>query len=137
MNVEAFIMCDAATQSGGKLNILGAFDTIYARGMPMTHPHCAVALRIRFSRLEQGEYPIRINLIDADGHHVIPPLDGRTLVAIDEDRDSAVTNLILNINGMVFQSYGRYAVDLSIGGRQVASIPLHVRPAPGRPNDAN
>lgn len=132
MIVEAFIICDAATQSGGKLNVLGAFDTIYGRAMPMAHPHCAIALRIRFSRIEQGEYPIRINLIDEDGHHVIPPLDGRTRVAMDEDRDSAVTNLILNINGLLFRKYGRYAVDLMVDGRQIASVPLHVRPAPAR-----
>lgn len=132
MNVEAFIICDAATQSGGKLNVLGAFDTIYARGMPMAHPHCAIALRIRFSRIEQGEYPIRINVIDEDGQHVIPPLDGRTRVAMEEDRDSAVTNLILNINGLSFRDFGRYAVDLMVGGKQIASVPLHVRPAPAQ-----
>lgn len=132
MNVEAFIICDAATQSGGKLNVLGAFDTIYARGMPMAHPHCAIALRIRFSRIEQGEYPIRINVIDEDGQHVIPPLDGRTRVAMEDDRDSAVTNLILNINGLSFRDFGRYAVDLMVGGKQIASVPLHVRPAPDR-----
>ncbi len=26
MNVELFALCDAATESGGKLNLLGAFD---------------------------------------------------------------------------------------------------------------
>jgi hypothetical protein len=131
MIVEAFIICDAATQSGGKLNVLGAFDTINARGMPMAHPHCAIALRIRFSRIEQGEYPIRINLIDQDGQHVIPPLDGVTRVTMDDDRDSAVTNLILNINGLTFRDFGRYAVDLMVGGKQIATLPLHVRATPG------
>ncbi len=132
MIVEAFLLCDAATQSAGKLNVLGAFDTIYARGMPMAHPHCAIALRLRFSRIEQGEHPIRINIIDEDGNFVVPPLEGRTRVALDEDRDSAVANLILNINGLTFRRFGRYAVDLYVGGGQSASIPLHVRPAPAR-----
>ncbi len=135
MIVEAFILCDAATQAGGKLNILGAFDTIYARGMPMAHPHCAIALRLRYSRIEQGDYPIKINLIDEDGNHVVPPLEGRTRVTMDEDRDSAVANLILNINGLSFKTFGRFAIDLLVDNKQVATIPLYVKPAPTRPEN--
>ena len=29
MNKEVFVLCDAATETVGKLNILGAFDNIY------------------------------------------------------------------------------------------------------------
>ena len=28
MNIEAFLLCDAATDSAGKLNVLGAFDQL-------------------------------------------------------------------------------------------------------------
>jgi hypothetical protein len=28
MNLELFALCDAATEAGGKLNLLGAFDAI-------------------------------------------------------------------------------------------------------------
>ena len=48
MQVEIFSISDAATSENGKLNILGAFDTIWVRQFPALYPHCAVAVRMRF-----------------------------------------------------------------------------------------
>lgn len=127
MIVEAFIICDAATQQGGKLNVLGAFDCIHARGVPVSHPHCAIVLRVRFSRIEQGDHRIRINLIDEDGNHVVPALEGRTRIQIGEGQESVVANMILALNGLTFQTYGRYEISLTIDGKQVSSMPLYVR----------
>ena len=55
MRVEVFSLCDAATTDGGKLNLLGAFDAIWVKTMPVVHAQCAIALRVRFSRSERGE----------------------------------------------------------------------------------
>jgi hypothetical protein len=55
VNVEVFALCDAATDSGGKLNVLGAFDSLQVGAYPTVYPHCAVAVRIRFRRIEQGK----------------------------------------------------------------------------------
>jgi hypothetical protein len=30
MNIQVAVLCDAATEDNGKLNLLGAFDTIFA-----------------------------------------------------------------------------------------------------------
>ena len=38
MRLEIFTLCDAATDSVGKLNILGSFDTLWAREAPVSHP---------------------------------------------------------------------------------------------------
>ena len=70
MKLELFVLCDAATVSGGKLNILGAFDTIHSNHFPALHPQCALALRMRFSRMEEGLHKIRLTLVDADGRSV-------------------------------------------------------------------
>ena len=32
MNIQVAVLCDAATDDHGKLNLLGAFDTIFAEG---------------------------------------------------------------------------------------------------------
>ena len=52
MNIEVFSLCDAATIEGGKLNMLGAFDTIMAEKVPVVHPQCTIALRLRFNASE-------------------------------------------------------------------------------------
>src|SRR5205823_5014735 len=49
MKVDIFTLCDFAnTDSAGKLNILGSFDRINAHTMPMVHPLCCLAIKMRF-----------------------------------------------------------------------------------------
>ncbi len=54
MDIQIAILCDAATDNNGKLNILGTFDTIYSAQLPATHPQCSIALRMTFSKGEEG-----------------------------------------------------------------------------------
>ena len=62
MKVEVFCLCDAATDNRGKLNILGTFDQIYSSKMPVVHPACAIALRMRFNKMEEGVHSRSIGL---------------------------------------------------------------------------
>ncbi len=131
MDIEVFVLCDAATNYQGRLNILGTFDTIWVKQIPVSHPHCAVALRLRFSRIEEGEHKVRINIIDQDGKSIAPPLNASANLIFKENSESTVaTNLIMNINGLKLEKYGNHAVDLAINGRQEASLPLRIRQLP-------
>ncbi|MEJ2647744.1 MAG: hypothetical protein P8016_04950 [Sedimentisphaerales bacterium] len=94
MDVEAFILCDCATDQQGKLNILGAFDRLYTRKIPAIHPFCAVAVRLRFSKIEEGEHTIKINFIDADGNPAGPVLERKISVTVPENDDSSARNII-------------------------------------------
>jgi hypothetical protein len=127
MEIEAFLLCDAATDSAGKLNVLGTFDTINAAAAPVVHPHCALALRLRFSRIEEGQHRVRINITDADGHLVIPGMEGNLAMRFGPEDQTAVTNLVLHIDRLKFDKPGQYSVDLAIDGRQERSLPLFVR----------
>lgn len=130
MDVEAFLLCDCATDQQGKLNILGAFDNIWTKQVPTVHPACTIAARVRFSKIEEGEHKIRINIIDADGNIAGPDLHDTISVRIPPNEDSRIQNLILNIQGLKLERYGQYRVDLAINGRQAASVPLKVRKIP-------
>ena len=63
MNIQVAVLCDAATDDNGKLNFLGAFDTIYARELPATHPQCAVALRVTFLSGDEGKRQMKLNFV--------------------------------------------------------------------------
>jgi len=126
MNLEVFSLCDAATNDSGKLNILGAFDTIWARNIPVVHPQCAVALRIRFENIERGEHKVAVNFVDLDGKHIIPPANGTININFPDERRSASANLILNMQMLKLEKYGEYSIDLAIDGREEASLPLFV-----------
>lgn len=133
MDVEAFLLCDCATDSQGKLNVLGAFDTLFAGKMPAVHPACTIAARMRFARVEEGEHRVRINVIDEDGRAVGPKLEDVISVRVRENENSSACNIILNIQGLKLENYGEYRVDLAIDGRQEASLPLKVRERASRP----
>jgi hypothetical protein len=126
MNIEAFLLCDAATEQHGKLNVLGAFDNIFARKLPTIHPACSIATRIRFERIEEGSHSVKIQIIDQDGRNIGPKLEGNISVKFGPNADSSVANLILNIQRLEFKEYGQYRIDLAINGDIKASLPLRV-----------
>jgi len=130
MNVEAFLLCDAATDQRGKLNVLGAFDSIWARQLPVTHPSCSIALRMRFAMSEAGEHPVKIQIIDEDGNKVGPKLEGNINVRAGRGGDSTITNLILNIQRLKFEAYGKYRIDLVVDNQKIADLPFSVREVP-------
>lgn len=132
MTVEILALCDAATSaSEGKLNILGAFDTINAKNFPAMHPHCAIAMRLRFSRLEEGEHRVRISIVDDDGKAIMPELEGRITVKVPGDDPSAVTNLVINIQQLRLAKAGGYSINLALDGSHVTSLPLMVKTVTG------
>ena len=127
MQVEIFTLCDAATAEGGKLNVLGAFDTIWAKAIPAVHPQCALAMRLRFDRFEGNVHDILVHFIDFDGKHVLEPVSGKINVAFDEGQESSSALLVLNIHMLKIERYGIYSLNLQINGRQAAAIPLFIR----------
>jgi hypothetical protein len=130
MNIEAFLLCDAATDQQGKLNVLGAFDNIFAGKIPATHPACSIVTRIRFEKIEEGNHPIKINIIDADGKAICSKLEGNISVRVGEDTNSSVVNLILNMQRLEFKAYGQYRIDLAIDGQMRNSLPFYVKELP-------
>jgi len=131
MNVELFTICEAATDQQGKVNILGTFDSIQGGAIPVVHPHCAVVVRLRFAKSEEGEHLIKINIIDEDGKPVVPPFETKGNVRFGNiPRTTIAVNMILNLQGLKFASFGEYAVDLSVDGRHEASLPLTVSQIP-------
>jgi len=127
MQIEVFSLCDAATSGGGKLNMLGAFDTIWAPKVPAVHPQCTVALRLRFHASEGNEHNVSVKLVDTDGKHVVPPTNGTINIDYPKGQRSCSANLILNIQGLKLEKYGEYSIDLAIAGKSRASLPLFAK----------
>jgi hypothetical protein len=132
MNVQVAILCDAATQEAGseKLNLLGAFDTIYAPQLPAVHPQCAVALRITFATADEGSHKLALTFINADGRPVMPAMEIPVTVALPEDVHFVTRNFVVNIQQLKFAEVGLYSVDILMDGRSLASIPLQVKLMP-------
>ena len=130
MLIEMFSLCDAATIESGKLNILGAFDVITAPKLPAIHPQCAVALRFRFNAIDGTSHKISVKFVDADGQYLISPTEGMVKINFQEGQRTSSANLVLNIQGLKFEQFGEYAIDLGVDGKNQASIPLFVKERP-------
>ena len=128
MNIEVFSLCDAATVDlAGKLNVLGAFDTIWAANMPAIYPQCAIALRVRFENIERGEHKVAVNFVNMDGKHIVPSAMGAININFPDEQRSGSANLVLNLQMLKLEKYGEYAIDLAVDSRNEVSLPLFVR----------
>jgi hypothetical protein len=131
MNVQIITLCDAAnTDSGGKLNILGAFDQIFAQKEPLMHPSCCLVVKIRFDKIEEGTKTIKIMFVDHDGKQVFPPIEGNVEVKIPDDHGSGTVQLVVIVQQLQLPHFGEYQIDVALDGLVVGSIPLFARPFP-------
>jgi hypothetical protein len=127
MEVEVFTLCDAAADYQGRLSILGIFDTIFAPNLPAVHPQCSLALRIRFTKVEEGRHALTLHIVDNDGNMIIPPLQGEFGIQLRGQDRHGSANLVLNLQGLQFAKYGEYAANLAIDGHEIGSIPFWVK----------
>lgn len=130
MDVQIASLCDSAADYGGKLCLLGAFDTILVRQFPAMHPFCSVALRVIFRDTDEGKHMLRVNLIDDDGQNLPLKIETPLEVRLPENQFFATINLVFNLQGLVFKKAGQYSIDVSLDGKMFARIPLQVLPMP-------
>jgi hypothetical protein len=127
MTIQVAVLCDAATDYNGKLNLLGTFDTIYAPQLPAHHPQCSVAMRIAFDRIEEGPHHLSIHFVDEDGQPIMRGTEVPVEVTFPSDATFISRNFIVNIQQLKFEKTGLYSVDLVLDDRQLCSIPLAVK----------
>jgi hypothetical protein len=131
MKVEIFTLCDAATADPtGKLNILGSFDHIFGAQAPITYPLCALAVKMRFEKIEEGLKRIALSFIDADGKSVMPTLNAQIMVQVAPNETTATVPLSLIMQQINLPHFGEYSMRLAVDGRQESDIPLFVRQLP-------
>ena len=137
MDIQVAVLCDAATDYKGKLNLLGTFNSVYTKELPANYPQCSIVLRIVFKRVEEGEHKLLNNFVDEDGKFVMPSIELPFEVNVPPGDSFLYRNFILNIQRLKFENFGQHAIDIAIDGRQEASIPLEVKQVPDKENTAD
>ncbi|MDR0568270.1 MAG: hypothetical protein LBG87_03590 [Spirochaetaceae bacterium] len=126
MRIELFTFCDYAQESGGKLTIVGTFDTIIAHNFPCIHPQLSVVIRIRFDIWEFSQHTFRIESRDINGEMTMNVISGNVDVK-GAGNATAVSHLVFTISNLRFKHYGVFNFILYIDNKEICSIPLHVR----------
>ena len=118
--------CDFAQESGGKLTIVGTFDTIISRNFPCVHPQLSVVIRIRFDLWEFGAHTFRIETRDLEGEMSMEPIGGNIDVK-GVGNASAVSHLVFNISNLHIKNHGLVNFVLFIDDKETGSLPLYIR----------
>ena len=126
MKVEIFSFCDFAQENGGKLTIVGSFDTIISRNFPCIHPQLSVVIRLRFDLWEYCAHTFRIESHDLDGNVNLEPITGNINIQGGENA-TTVSHLVFSIGNLHFKKSGILNFILFIDDKEVTSIPLYIR----------
>jgi len=124
MRLEIITLCKAAVADHGALSILSAFDRLTAPKVPHVIPHCSVALRVRFERIEEGQHELKVYFIDVDGKNVMNPLHAKLGVNFKGTSRSSAVCLVIDANGLKFPAFGEYSIDVALDSVQLGSIPF-------------
>lgn len=115
---------------GGKLDLLGVFDRIYAPAVPAQHRNLVfVALLVTDDEPDLGKRPMRFTvtrptgevLVEQRGEIDFKPGGGTWL---------ASSRVGFELQGMPLPEYGKYRFLLELNGKEVASHTLSVTPPP-------
>ena len=130
MKIELFTFCDFAQENGGKLTIVGTFDTIISRNFPCVHPQLSVVIRIRFDIWEFKKHSFRIETRDLDGGTGMDAISGNIDVK-GIGNATAVSHLVFTISNLHFKDSAVINFTLFLDDKEAGSIPLYVRQAQG------
>lgn len=127
MQLQLATLCDSAADYQGKLCIMGTFDTLCASQFPVTHPQCALAVRLLCEPHDVGRHEFNIMLLDEADTLIIPAFNPVIEVAFPPGAVPFVTrNLVLNLQRLRFEKPGVYRFSMSLDNKPVISLPLRV-----------
>jgi hypothetical protein len=126
MKAEIFTFCDFAQENGGKLTIVGTFDTIVSKNFPCVHPQLSVVIRIRFDLWEFANHSFRIETRDLNGEMSMEAISGNVDVR-GVGNATAVSHLVFTISNLQFRSTGVVTFVLYMDDREIISVPLYIR----------
>lgn len=125
MKVDIFTLCDSAQEYGGKLIIIGTFNSIYGKEFPTLHPEFALVARVVFGEDEKGVHNIDFS-IKKNGEEVyIMPPGQMTADTTNTKGKDAIINVVVKGNNIPIPSEGTYVVTLKVDDK-VWESDLHV-----------
>lgn len=119
-------LCDSAVENQGKLNVIGAFDTIVAQSFPAGFSF-TLALRLSFTAADHGSHKFSVRLVEvgvADSGDKNEESDMQVNMPAGTPGFST-KNIINPLQGTVKKA-GIYYFDVRYDGKVLARVPLRV-----------
>lgn len=133
MKLSYVILADAAeSTSNGKFSLLGGgIETIFAPAFPTVQPGLAMVAKLLASASEiEQEHVFHIEITGPNDYHA--PLGDLkfTVVPLRGESESAMINLIINMQVLLFPEPGAYTLHFSVDDQEVGSAPLTAQQIP-------
>ena len=134
MKLSVAVLADQANiAAGGKLNVFGIFDRVWAARYPAIHPFMVLVLRLRAEFADGGKtYKLRIRLIDEDGREVMKG-EGELAVPPIPAGEIQSHNMILTFAGIQFRRAGSYAFHIEQDTEEIGRVDLTLAIGSGPP----
>lgn len=127
MKVELAFLCDAATESAGKLNALGiGLDRLIVAELPQRHRRLTVVTRIAFDPEDAGDRKVAIELVGPDGAAVAGLVEANLHIQFGDPAQMTRANVIVELANPEFHVAGPHEAKLSLDGAELFALPLEV-----------
>ncbi|MDQ7821593.1 MAG: hypothetical protein RDV48_02225 [Candidatus Eremiobacteraeota bacterium] len=128
IKVTMALLADFASIAiGGKLNILGIFDSLHTPAVPVVIPHIYLVMRIEGDVGEAGkQYEADMQLIDDDGGKLLSLPGFLVLPQPPPGKFEIKYDQLFPFFNLKFERFGNYEFKIFINREMRASVPLSV-----------
>lgn len=126
MKLQFFLLADFANESGGKLNIIGTFNTISAQQFPVVHPTMYLVAKIV---ADPGEHDVKraVKVLHLDeGENEPGEMEGEFTFPKPAPEHSPEVTFIFGIRDMQFEKPSRHEFQLLVDNVLLGVVPLRV-----------
>ena len=130
MFIKHAVIADAVVAGGGgKWNIIGTFNTIFAPDFPVKHPRLGLWLRIEAHDREAGKHTLRVDFVDGTGKKLVRLPEMKFTLQREGVLEGTPLSMQvgLEINTISIPDPGNYDFAIRVDGTYLDSVPLYVR----------
>ncbi len=121
------LLCDHAFLSeGGKLNVLGVFETINLAQIPGVHLKCALVGNISINDSSIKDALIEVSLKDPEANSVLLNIPGMKMPVSKVSNEPGKINFILELGNLKFEKEGIYTFVVKVNGEHLADYEFMV-----------
>jgi hypothetical protein len=130
MELQLALACeDARKRPDGRLDLIGVFDELSAPGFPARQDRMTVVFVMEWGQDQEGRQEFTADLVDAAGKKVLT-IEGHTDVAGADGPTRPRTELVMQLEKVIFPHAGTYRFQLTADGATRPAFSLVVSEAP-------